>query len=164
MALLGEILGNEADASSPSPITTALTGLLGMHAAAANNGSQSGPDSLLSRGAGELGALLNGSGAGGAVSGGLQKLVERFHLNGMGEKIRSWIAKSPNQSISPGEMEQGLGPEVVQWLMRETGLGKSELLAGLCRELPQFVDRLTPNGHVPSPQEAQQHATAQQPH
>ena len=39
-------------------------------------------------------------------------------------------------------------------LTAQTGMSKDELLAGLSRELPGAVDELTPEGRVPTPQEA----------
>jgi uncharacterized protein YidB (DUF937 family) len=39
--------------------------------------------------------------------------------------------------------------------MEQTGMSREELLAGLSRELPQVVDKLTPQGRLPSDQEAQ---------
>jgi uncharacterized protein YidB (DUF937 family) len=34
-------------------------------------------------------------------------------------------------------------------------MSKDELLAGLSRELPQAVDQLTPQGHIPTDREAE---------
>jgi uncharacterized protein YidB (DUF937 family) len=47
-----------------------------------------------------------------------------------------------------------LGRDKIAWLIRETGLAREELLAGLSRELPQVVDKLTPEGRLPTEQEA----------
>lgn len=132
-----------------------------------DNAQQSGFSGLLSRGLGGLTGLLtqaSGGAAGPAISDGLQNLLSRFRQNGMGEKIESWISSNPNKSISPGEMEQGLGSDMVNWLTKETGMSKDQLLAGLSKYLPEAVDKLTPNGKVPSAQEAQQHVNQQQAH
>jgi uncharacterized protein YidB (DUF937 family) len=37
--------------------------------------------------------------------------------------------------------------------MEQTNMSREELLAGLSKELPQAVDSLTPDGHVPTEQE-----------
>jgi uncharacterized protein YidB (DUF937 family) len=131
------------------------------------NAQQSGFSGLVSRGLGGLTGLLtqaSGGAAGPAISDGLQNLLNRFRKNGLGEKIESWISSSPNKSISPGEMEQGLGSDMVNWLTKETGMSKDQLLAGLSKYLPEAVDKLTPKGKVPTPQEAQQHVNQQQMH
>lgn len=127
----------------------------------------SGLTSMISGGLGGLTGMLShvsGGNAGPAISDGLQHLMDRFRQNGLGEKIESWISTSPNKPISPGEMEQGLGSDMVNWLTKETGMPKDQLLAGLTKYLPEAVDKLTPHGKVPTPQEAQQHVNQQQTH
>ncbi len=122
---------------------------------------------MLSRGVGGLTGLLtqaSGGAAGPAISDGLQNLLNRFRKNGLGDKIDSWISSSPNKSISPGELEQGLGADMVNWLTRETGMSKDQLLAGLSKYLPEAADKLTSKGKVPTAQEAQQHVNQQQTH
>jgi uncharacterized protein YidB (DUF937 family) len=57
--------------------------------------------------------------------------------------------------MSASQLEQALGPQKIEWLMKETGLSKSELLEGLSRELPATVDQLTPEGRLPTQQEAE---------
>ena len=101
-----------------------------------------------------LGGLLGGSAVGGILSGGLSDLLKQFQLHGGGDKVKSWIETGPNKPISPGELEQALGAERIDWLARETGMSRQELLAGLSRELPQAVDKLTPQGRLPTEQEA----------
>ena len=103
---------------------------------------------------GLLGGLLGGGAAGGMLSGGLGDLLKQFQQAGQGEKAESWVAKGPNKALTPTELEQALGPEKVAWLMQETGMSRDELLAGLSRELPEAVDKLTPEGRVPTEQEA----------
>ena len=106
-------------------------------------------------GLGGLGGLLAGGGIGNILSGGLGDLLRRFQTNGQGDKAQSWIESGSNKSIAPGELEQGLGPERVQWLMEQTGMSKQELMAGLSAKLPEIVDRLTPEGRLPSPEETE---------
>jgi|tagenome__1003787_1003787.scaffolds.fasta_scaffold20931632_4 uncharacterized protein YidB (DUF937 family) len=103
---------------------------------------------------GLLGGLLGGGAAGGALSGGLSDLLRQFQQNGQGDKAESWINRGANKPVSPHELEQGLGEERIAWLMQETGLPRDQLLAGLSRELPQAVDQLTPEGRIPSDEEA----------
>ena len=77
-----------------------------------------------------------------------------FQQNGHGDKAQSWIASGPNQQISPSELEQSLGPDKISWLMQQTGLSREDLLSGLSRELPGVVDKLTPDGRLPTDREA----------
>ena len=81
--------------------------------------------------------------------------MRRFQANGHGDTAQSWVATGANRPIAPGELEEALGPERVQWLIQQTGMSKDELMAGLSAKLPQVVDKLTPDGRVPTSEEAE---------
>lgn len=98
----------------------------------------------------QLRGSLSGSTPGGILSGGLGELIDRFRQNGQGETADSWVGAGPNQPINPSELEGAIGPDVLQTLSRQTGLSQQELLARLSRELPDAVDRYTPQGRIPS--------------
>ena len=98
---------------------------------------------------GQLKNSLGGASAGSVLSGGLGELVERFKQNGKGEVADSWVSKGPNKQIAPTELEQAIGPEVLATLSQQTGLSQQELLARLSRELPDAVDKYTPEGRLP---------------
>ena len=48
------------------------------------------------------------------------------------------------------ENYSAIGPEVLDTLSQQTGLSRQELLARLSRELPDAVDKYTPDGRLPS--------------
>ena len=89
-----------------------------------------------------------------AISEGLSRLVNRFRENGHGREAESWVSKGTNKAISPQALAEGLGEERISWLMEQTGMSREELLEGLSKTLPDAVDELTPEGHVPDPEEA----------
>ena len=102
---------------------------------------------------GILGQLTGSAGAasaGGLLSGGLGELVERFKQSGQGATADSWIGSGPNQQIAPPQLEQAIGPDVLDTLSKQTGLSREELLARLSRELPDAVDKYTPQGRLPT--------------
>ena len=104
-------------------------------------------------GLGSLGGLLGqlgGTSAGGLLSGGLGELIDRFKQSGQGEAADSWVRQGPNKQIAPSELEQAIGPDVLDTLSRQTGLSREELLARLSREPPDAVDKYTPQGRLPS--------------
>src|SRR6476660_543136 len=107
---IGELLGGLAGGKSPAAPggQTDLGGLLG-----------------------KLGGSLGGAGAGGLLSGGLNELVNRFQQNGLGDKAESWVATGPNKPVSPPELEQAIGPDVLADLVAKTGLPREELLKRL---------------------------------
>ena len=108
-------------------------------------------------GPGGLGGLLEqlrgglgNAGAGGILSGGLSELVDRFKQAGQGETAESWVRTGPNKPVSPSQLGQAIGPEVLDHLSAQTGLSRDELLARLSREIPDAVDKYTPQGRLPT--------------
>ncbi len=99
-----------------------------------------------------LGGLLRSAGSGGLgglLSGGLSELIDRFKLNGKAEIADSWVGRGPNKEIAPPDLERAIGPDVLDELTEQTGLSRSEILARLSQELPQAVDKYTPDGRIP---------------
>jgi uncharacterized protein YidB (DUF937 family) len=110
-------------------------------------GNQRGPlGSLL----GSLSGAAAGGGLGVLLGGGLGQLLEQFKQNGQGDAAESWISKGPNKELSPPELKQALGSDVLAELEQQTGLSQQELLARLARELPSAVDQYTPDGRLPA--------------
>ncbi len=103
---------------------------------------------------GKLGGILGGASVGSVVSGGLRELVDRFQQNGQAETADSWVRTGTNQPIGSGHLEQAIGPEVLNTLAEQTGLSREELLERLTRELPDAVDEFTPQGRLPTDDEA----------
>jgi uncharacterized protein YidB (DUF937 family) len=114
------------------------------------NNPQGGQDGVL----GKLGGLLGGASAGSVLSGGLRDLVERFKQSGQGQAADSWVSTGPNQPLHPDQLEQAIGPDVLNTLSQQTGLSRAELLSRLTRELPAAVDKFTPEGRLPTEDEA----------
>jgi uncharacterized protein YidB (DUF937 family) len=99
------------------------------------------------------GGGLTGALAGGSLGAGLKDLLDRFRQSGHDDKVQSWVSTGANQQIAPNEIEQALGEERVQWLMEQTGMPRDQLLHGLSGELPQAIDKLTPDGRLPTDEE-----------
>jgi uncharacterized protein YidB (DUF937 family) len=99
---------------------------------------------------GQLTGTGGGASAGGLLSGGLGELVDRFKQSGQGAMADSWVGSGPNQQIAPPQLEQAIGPDVLDTLSRQTGLSREDLLARLSRELTDAVDKYTPQGRLPN--------------
>lgn len=95
---------------------------------------------------GGLGGLFGAGGVGGLLNGGLGELADRFRQAGHGETVDSWVQQGPNREVAPGDLEQALGPQVIDAIARRTGLSRGDLLARLSQVLPEAVDRYTPDG------------------
>ena len=85
-----------------------------------------------------------------SITGGLGELVDHFTKNGEGKTAESWIGKGPNAPITDSQMEKTLGADLIDSLVKQTGLSREELLARLSKTLPEAVDKLTPDGQVPA--------------
>jgi uncharacterized protein YidB (DUF937 family) len=114
-------------------------------------GATGGLDDLLKGG---LGGLLGGGAAGSVVSGGLNDLLKQFQQNGQGDVAKSWISPGPNKAISPNDLATALGADRVNTLAGFSGMSREEMLSGLSQQLPDVVDQLTPEGRLPTEQEA----------
>jgi uncharacterized protein YidB (DUF937 family) len=89
----------------------------------------------------------------GTVVGGLGGLLKQFQQKGLGGVADSWIKTGPNDAVAPGQISDALGPDVIDTLSQRTGLSKDQVLQMLSQVLPNVVDRLTPQGRLPSQQE-----------
>jgi uncharacterized protein YidB (DUF937 family) len=83
-------------------------------------------------------------------TGGLSGLVERFQQAGLGDVIGSWVGTGRNLPISGEQIRQALGNDRLQQISEETGLPPEETAEHLSGVLPEAVDKLTPEGQVPS--------------
>jgi uncharacterized protein YidB (DUF937 family) len=111
-----------------------------------------GPQSGSAGGAipGNLGGMLAGTSIGDLLSGGLRDLVDAFKQKGQSEVADSWVSRGPNKQIAPHQLEQAIGPDVLETLSRQTGLSREELLSRLSKNLPDAVDKYTPEGRIPT--------------
>jgi uncharacterized protein YidB (DUF937 family) len=118
---------------------------------AANTGAGGGLDDLLKGG---LGGLLGGAAAGSVLSGGLGDLLKQFQDSGQGDIADSWVGKGPNKDISTNDLARSIGYDDIDALSGRFGIARDDLLSGLQQQLPQFVDQLTPDGRLPTDEEA----------
>jgi uncharacterized protein YidB (DUF937 family) len=118
-------------------IQSALQGLAGNQ-----SGNQSGMNPLLQIAA----AMLNNNGP----FGGLQGLTQQFQQAGFGSHMNSWISTGQNMPISPDQLSQILGSGRMQEMAQQAGMDPQSMSGQLSQLLPQMIDRLTPQGSVPS--------------
>ena len=103
----------------------------------------------------EIGETLQSRFANSGLSTALGDLVARFQAAGQGATADSWVSTEANHPVNVGELEAALGEETLADLARKTGLTQQELLLRLNVALPEVVDRLTPNGRLPTYDDAQ---------
>ena len=112
-------------------------------------GSQAGSGGSASSLGGILGNL-GGIGAGGLLGGGLGELLDRFKQSGQGQLADSWVQQGPNQSITSDQLKSTLGSDVLATIVEQTGLSEQEVLSRLSSQLPEAVDKYTPDGRLPA--------------
>src|ERR1700747_360650 len=99
---------------------------------------------------GNLGGALAGKSIGDLLSNGLHDLVDSFKQAGHGEAADSWVGHGSNKQIGPPDLEKVIGPDVLATLSQQTGLTREEILSRLSRNLPDAVDKYTPQGRIPT--------------
>jgi uncharacterized protein YidB (DUF937 family) len=111
------------------------------------------------------GVLFRGGGAGpttstgsqptsnegtGGLLGGLGGLLSKLQQGGLGNVTNSWVGSGQNQPVSPGQLGSALGPNIIKTLAQQSGISEEELTKQLAQVLPGVVDKLTPNGRLPT--------------
>jgi uncharacterized protein YidB (DUF937 family) len=82
--------------------------------------------------------------------GGLQNIVSQFEKNGFGDTMKSWISQGRNLPITADQIQQALGSDKVKELAARMGLPVDKLAELLAQHLPQAIDKVTPDGKLPS--------------
>src|SRR5215813_2359081 len=83
-------------------------------------------------------------------SGGLDGIVQSLQQGGLTETVSSWIGSGQNAPVSGDQLQSALGSGVVQDLASKLGVSPDVAGSHLAELLPGIIDRLTPNGEVPS--------------
>ena len=86
----------------------------------------------------------------GGLLGGLGGLLKKLQQGGIGNAANSWVGSGQNQPVSPGHLGSALGPNIIKTLAQQSGLSEDELTKQLSQVLPGIVDKLTPNGRLPT--------------
>ena len=141
MALLDQLLRSAlSQAKVSNPLMLALLALLGSGALFGGGGASAPAKPGGAPSPGDDGGLLDGLGG----------LLDRFRQSGQGKTIDSWIGTGPNEPVSPGQLDNALGPNIIKTLAERSGMSEEELLRQLTQALPEAVDKLTPRGRLPT--------------
>jgi uncharacterized protein YidB (DUF937 family) len=107
---------------------------------------KSGLDNVLAG----VGDFLDSSKERGGLAGGLSDLLDGFRSHGQAETADSWVRTGPNKGLTPDQVEEAVGADNIAELSRRTGLSRNDLLERLATNIPQAVDRVTPDGNLPA--------------
>jgi uncharacterized protein YidB (DUF937 family) len=97
-----------------------------------------------------MGAQSPSTGAAGGLLSGLGGLLDKLQQGGLSNATNSWVGNGQNQPVSSNQLSSALGPEVIKPLAQQSGLSEDDLGKQLSQVLPGLVDKLTPNGRLPT--------------
>ena len=86
----------------------------------------------------------------GGLLGGLGGLLNKLEQGGLGDQTKSWVGTGQNQPVSPGQLGQALGPNIIKTLSQMTGVSGDQLTKQLSQGIPVIVNWMTPNGRLPT--------------
>ena len=86
----------------------------------------------------------------GGLLGGLGGLLNKLEQGGLGDQTKSWVGTGQNQQVSPGQLGQALGPNIIKTLSQMTGVSEDQLTKQLSQGIPVIVNWMTPNGRLPT--------------
>jgi uncharacterized protein YidB (DUF937 family) len=100
-----------------------------------------------SEGAGAVSAILQ---LVNSHPGGFSGLLQTFHERGLGGVVSSWVGTGENQAITAEQIQKVLGNDKIKQFAAKVGISPEEAGNKIAEYLPQVVDKLTPNGQVPT--------------
>ena len=89
-------------------------------------------------------------GSGGGLLGGLGGLLDKLQKGGLGDAANSWVGTGQNKPVSHGQVGSALGPDIIKTLAQRSGMSEEELTKQLSQILPGVLDKLTPQGRLPT--------------
>jgi uncharacterized protein YidB (DUF937 family) len=90
---------------------------------------------------------------------GLDAVLDKFRASGLDDKVESWISQGKNAALSPDEVKDALGDEL-DGFATKAGVAKDQAADGIAKALPELVDKLTPDGVVPSEEKVKSELSA----
>ena len=154
--VIGGVTGSQGGSSSTSPVVKAL--LLLLAAKAFTSYTNRPKASQASRAPNKINpssdTIQSGILKGAPSLSGLSTLLKRLTDGGLDGPAKSWVGPGPNEPVAPDQLQRALGPAVIDQLQQQTGIPRDQLMAELSRILPEVIDKLTPQGRMPTKKEA----------
>ena len=79
----------------------------------------------------------------------LGDVLDRFRNAGAQDKVDSWVSKGPNAPVNRSDVVAAIDDDTLNVLAQQTGMSRDELIERITRDLPEAVDRMTPDGELP---------------
>jgi uncharacterized protein YidB (DUF937 family) len=140
MAGLNDLIRSSGGGSIAKPLLLGLGALLATNVLFGGKGQTASASAQPATDTSDAGGLL----------GGLGGLVNKLQQGGLGDVVNSWVGSGQNQPVSPSQLGSALGPSILKTVSQVTGLSEDDLTKQLSQFLPGLVDKLTPNGRLPT--------------
>ncbi|MEU6844938.1 YidB family protein [Streptomyces sp. NPDC046716] len=124
-----------------------LGGLLG----GGGQGGSSGTGNILGQVLSSvLSSKTGGGGAGGSNPlGGLMDMITKSGLVSQ-DQLDSWVGTGSNQPLDADQVKQAIPDETLDQAAADAGISRDQVADQVAQQLPQLVDRITPDGQVPA--------------
>ena len=83
-------------------------------------------------------------------NGGLAGVLEKLNAGGLAEQARSWVGTGENLSISAEQISNVLGDGAIAEMAAKFGFTPEVISSQIAENLPNLIDKLTPDGEVPA--------------
>ena len=80
---------------------------------------------------------------------GLNGLMQKFDAAGLGDKFKSFVGTGANADLTPDEVGKVFGDEKINEFAEKAGVNADQAKEGLSKFIPEFVNKLTPDGNIP---------------
>ena len=146
-SVLGSLAKGQLGGEGASGGAGGLGGMLGQVLGGAGGGGSGGGQAAL------IAAVLGMLSQNGSAGGGLGALLEKFQQGGLGDVAGSWVSTGQNLPVSPNQVQDVLGSDLLGQLAGQLGMNPQEASTQLSQWLPEVVDKLTPGGKLPAAEE-----------
>lgn len=80
----------------------------------------------------------------------IEKFKARAQQSGLGDVFDSWVGRGENKPITADQVKATADPENLRRIADETGTTVDEAAEELSKAMPEVVDKLSPDGELPS--------------
>ncbi|MBP7252201.1 MAG: DUF937 domain-containing protein [Alphaproteobacteria bacterium] len=81
--------------------------------------------------------------------GGLPALLQQLQSSGLTDQVASWVSTGANQQVNGSQMQQAFGNQIQQ-VAQQANIPQGDVANGLASILPMLIDKLTPQGTLPT--------------
>ena len=72
-----------------------------------------------------------------------------FKTSGLGDQVQSWLSTGTNQAVQGADIAKVFGQERIAQIAQTLGVDHQQASEQLAQTLPNFLDKLSPNGELP---------------